>query len=1427
MDPINKIDQFDGRYSIDDIRQKIINIVDKINKNEIKNIILNQQRDKFKGWAITPAGENIPDKEIYNQMRTWRTTDLTQKSFNMIKKVFQFRITQESDIEDNLIKVYKFLKNNGGKAFKLSISFGSVLFFGSEDADGGREEFYFVYSPGENREVFKKAKPLIESERDYLAILEKAKLIPFDLDHALIQYMRGETSAITVCNVYAMKVSAWITNYNLGAPIELPNWITSSKSFYSLTAGSNGPYTDKLCFWRALAIGLHNVNHRDSTTKAKELAKPFYPKNIAMIKSVKQQMAAYEGVDINDIEFIKSIENKYNCSIHIVELFEDEKTQPICFYEGNPTLKPIINMAFYKNHVVYQVKPTETILRRLKCEKCEYVGTSLQALKQHYGSQSCNISSDETTTDKFDKNPELCLSKDNKIKWMIDNYAPNLNLDFHYKYVIIYDFEAGLRKINEKKGVEMKDGQFSTTYTTKHIPISVAVVDGLNRTPTVIKNSDPFQLIRDFYKELCNRRFNIIMKMKAELQPLTDKIEDDRILMKDFDNWIEKTPVLGYNSSFYDSSLCLEFGLFHILNDEISELNKSKASEKGKKSKPLELFTIKKGNRYAEIQTHKFKFLDIGSYQVPTSLEKYIEAYNDQSKRTKLNENGETIPDPQENKYPFMYEKIEKYDDLNTLGMLTTEDLTNIGITGEALEQYLKDIDYSDQNTYRYFKIEDFHSNLKPSTEAEYKKEYKIFTLAWVKNKCRTWMDYLIFYNSQDVLPLLDAFDKQRSYYFEYGLDLVGDGISLPSIATNIMYQFGHNKKELITAWDSYRQTLQNKLNQNVPIDPILFNKDFDLVIASRSLSYAEQDKERNEKRKHFDNNKININDIKKILTRDNLTCVYCSIKLDQNNFSMDRINCSKNHSYSNCVSSCTDCNLARSNQPFLKVLYNQFVYEYYQAQKSKMIQLFDENNKSGFYLLKKNMVGGPSIVFHRYHKIGETFIKGTTNPMKRGFGYDANALYPYCLSLDMPTGRCEHIEKNLDKEDEINEFNKYLISDEFAGFVEIDIYTPDHLKDKFKEFPPIFKTVAIDTSKVDIGEYMNKILKNNNVKPSKDKKLISSYFGEKILVNKALYKWYLNHGLTVKKIHSILKYEHEIPIFNKFVDTIADKRRQGDKDKSLKGFADEYKLIGNSAVGYTIIDKTKHKSISYTNDLIKARRAIQSKNFVDLDEFKNEHDTDNLYEIQKKKTIINQNTSLQVGIAVYMIAKLRMLEFYYDFLEKYHDYNKFQMCYMDTDSMYMVLGENSLRECLKTDVDENEYNEIEKKFMALNKYDDRTPGLFKIEKRFDSIAALCSKLYYCVATQYIEDKIIDDKCSSKGINAKLNKNILQFDKFAECLKSSKSVQVLNKGFKIDIDSENKTRHMKTYETYKKGLNPIYFKRIVENDGISTRPLDI
>ena len=55
-----------------------------------------------------------------------------------------------------------------------------------------------------------------------------------------------------------------------------------------------------------------------------------------------------------------------------------------------------------------------------------------------------------------------------------------------------------------------------------------------------------------------------------------------------------------------------------------------------------------------------------------------------------------------------------------------------------------------------------------------------------------------------------------------------------------------------------------------------------------------------------------------------------------------------------------------------------------------------------------------------------------------------------------------------------------------------------------------------------------------------------------------------------------------------------------------------------------------------------------------------------------------------QCGITVYQLAKLGMLESYYDFLDKYFSTQDFELCYMDTDSFYLAMSGDSLDEAVR-----------------------------------------------------------------------------------------------------------------------------------------------
>ena len=72
---------------------------------------------------------------------------------------------------------------------------------------------------------------------------------------------------------------------------------------------------------------------------------------------------------------------------------------------------------------------------------------------------------------------------------------------------------------------------------------------------------------------------------------------------------------------------------------------------------------------------------------------------------------------------------------------------------------------------------------------------------------------------------------------------------------------------------------------------------------------------------------------------------------------------------------------------------------------------------------------------------------------------------------------------------------------------------------------------------------------------------------------------------------------------------------------------------------------------------------------------FHNSEEIGGAYEIKEFKRTVMIKRPYQCGIALYQLAKLRMLEFYYDFLDKYFSRQDFELCYMDTDSFSLAMS--------------------------------------------------------------------------------------------------------------------------------------------------------
>ena len=441
-------------------------------------------------------------------------------------------------------------------------------------------------------------------------------------------------------------------------------------------------------------------------------------------------------------------------------------------------------------------------------------------------------------------------------------------------------------------------------------------------------------------------------------------------------------------------------------------------------------------------------------------------------------------------------------------------------------------------------------------------------------------------------------------------------------------------------------------------------------------------------------------------------------------------------------------------------------LYLFSNLPKDTFFTVFNNTNKDAHKLVKDNIVGGPAIIFHRYHEKGITKIRGGSELCRKIVGYDANALYLWALMQDMPTGwyvrRREENgfrpqqaqpygqmaiqwltresdrtgctirhqgngrEKRVGKllvdgwcaktrtayqfhgcyfhgcpkcydHEETNTLNgktmgtlladtkkhtTYLrrhvkvvemwecqwkreskalprpkwnmtqseiladvVNGTLLGMVECDVHVPPDLRKHFSEMQPIFKNVTV--SRDDIGPYMRQYAEENDIMSAPRRMLVGSFHGIKLLLATPLLRWYLAHGLIVDRVYQVVEYEPN-PCFQRFGESVSAARRAGDADPDKSIIADTMKLLGNSAYGKTVTNVDKHRDVRYCTE-VGTSSCINNKRFRQLDVV-----DEDAYEVTSSKARVTYDLPLHIGFFVYQYAKLRMLEFYYDFVDRY-----------------------------------------------------------------------------------------------------------------------------------------------------------------------------
>ena len=323
---------------------------------------------------------------------------------------------------------------------------------------------------------------------------------------------------------------------------------------------------------------------------------------------------------------------------------------------------------------------------------------------------------------------------------------------------------------------------------------------------------------------------------------------------------------------------------------------------------------------------------------------------------------------------------------------------------------------------------------------------------------------------------------------------------------------------------------------------------------------------------------------------------------------------------------------------------------------------------KEAYEMQKGAVVGGPSLVFTRKHEVGKT----TTAPPHKSRTTRVRVKRLFVMTLTHCTGvlfwkKCLVGQERwlITKiQPKLGGFKSRLYRKVWFGSAEVDIHFPRELWTKFEEFPPLFYNSYIPSKA--IATHMKEYLQWTKRAGIQTEKLCERLTGKKILLYAPLLEWYLKHGVEITDWTT----DHRPPkILTWFINEVTENRRRGGEDPDIAFLADVLKLLGNSAYGKLMKAKERQTRVIYTKDQHVVNQAKWSAWFDDLEEIGDVFKIVLKGESDDQQAVPGGNHRVSTG----RLAKLRMLQFYYDCLDHFIDRRDFKLIQMDTDSTYLI----------------------------------------------------------------------------------------------------------------------------------------------------------
>ena len=434
-----------------------------------------------------------------------------------------------------------------------------------------------------------------------------------------------------------------------------------------------------------------------------------------------------------------------------------------------------------------------------------------------------------------------------------------------------------------------------------------------------------------------------------------------------------------------------------------------------------------------------------------------------------------------------------------------------------------------------------------------------------------SFKDFLRWYNNKDNVPTLDAMQKKMAFYHDNYIDMLKLGFTLPNLANNCLHKSTdansiHSRKEIMTFWQEF-----DKMSLVVHLAFLLAKQLLMKLLFESLQTYA--------------NLLLGLMPANYIPTRCVNPCLPVFIRVGTS------------------IQKRVDSHLDKTRPAALKIWSYPISNEQDQNVKLKAsLQQTDRRNLTASVLMSFALIATlclkPWVAFTTsvpvkscvplsLKKIFNVVARRELNALRRHYiqekGFKVIEMWDgewWILYKTTNTVK-QHIPEHFPyrRSLQTEQLLEKIKEGKLFGYVQRGIEVPENLRSKFDNFPPIFKNTLV--SKSDIGDLMKNYAEEERVMSQPRKKLISSFTLQNATLITPSMLFYPQLGLICRKIHCFVEYTPK-KIFNSFVQSAGDARRQVDENPNSSVVAETMKLLANSSYGYQIMDRSRHTVTKY-----------------------------------------------------------------------------------------------------------------------------------------------------------------------------------------------------------------------------------------------------